>query len=217
MKENEKQKKVKHWLIEKGISIIPVVFIMFFFTVKILSNQSELMLNIINHSKLFLNKIFCQETINSLGTISAILIGFNVTIMSVFGTSYSQAVVTISDKKLTSTFTSYAKMSLWSSFIFFLATIFHETVFSFSFSIFIYTFIFLWVLTSFVRFAIIVLRMYEVNIENTSKSSKEKKEESHEITIILREIREQLKNEKNLSDDDYFQNIKKMSDDQRKE
>ncbi len=217
--ENEKKKlkRLLNWLIEKGLNCLPMAFFILAVSLMLGSIYNDTLLEYYNLIQSFMSdKIFTSARTEALSTIAVVLIGFNVTIMSVFGSSYSKAIVIISQNDGTKDFTSYSKSSLFSSFIFFICTIFSDTL-AVDFFTFIYTSIFIWVITSFVRFTVIVLKMYDVNIKEAAQIAGEEAKEKGELINSLRELKEIMRVKETLANEDYFNNIKATAELQKKE
>ncbi|QUH21431.1 hypothetical protein [Alkaliphilus sp. B6464] len=183
---------------------------------KLLSLKYTIFMETYNCIFSFLNAdILTDARVEMLTTISVVLIGFNVTIMSVFGSSYSQAVVEISDKNLCENFIKYAKKFLIVTFIFFIITIFYD-VMKWEFFVFIYISVFISVIMEFIRFSAIVLKMYDVNISDASSAVEKQKKYQDETIKLLRQIKDDLQVENTKSNTEYFNEMKEAMDIQRK-
>lgn len=142
--------------------------------------------------------MFATNRMSMLSTISVVLIGIYITVVSVFGSSQSVAIVKISKADLGGKFISYAELALISSFIHFIITIFYyeSTLF-----LYIYSIIFVWMITSFIRFVTVIFKMYKDNINSFAKiiedDEREKREFRNKFFIMYNEIEKLSKKENN--------------------
>lgn len=204
--ENGLLKKLKSGcIIEKWILFIPIVFLVLSTILYFLSFSDSLLKNCFQiFEQLLKTKIFSETRVSSLINISVVLIGFYITIMSIFGSNFSTAIVDISEKGLGGKFIAYTKGSLISAFIYFIVTIFFD-IFKLKFFIFIYSAIFLWVITNMIRITYITIKLYGYNINNANEEIKKQNNVNQQMITLLQEIKD-LHNRK---DDQYYQNLKK--------
>ncbi len=176
-------------IIEKWIMKIPIIFAALLFFIYLLSykilffNKSYLILSN------FLNRLFAKDRMSTLINISVVLIGFYVTIMSIFGSNVSAAIVKLSENELSENFIKYIKSGLFFAFSYFFLTIFFD-VFKSNLFIIIYTTVFLLVLSSCIRICLISIKLYQYNIENASELSKEAEKNQEQILTLLQEIKD---------------------------
>ncbi|SET55845.1 hypothetical protein SAMN05660297_02759 [Natronincola peptidivorans] len=208
--------KVHNLIIEKGLRFIPLGFILVAVIIKFFSFQiGSVELFYIGVHKFLSEIIFTQTRLEMLSTISVVLIGFNVTIMSVFGSSYSQAIIRISEENLSANFITYSKNSLVASFVFFIITMFFDAI-PLEFFIFIYTTSFLTIIVEFIRFTAVVLKMYEVNIDSASDAVKIQEEERKELIGLLREIKDIYSIQNIQSNTDHYDKMKEAMKKEKK-
>ncbi|WP_039241035.1 hypothetical protein [Clostridium botulinum] len=186
-KSNTMYKKLNNifgMLIETIIQYIPLVFLIIITAMYILPFRNCLD----PIFKWLIIDIFTKERVSSLVNISVILVGFYVTIMSIFGSNSCIAVVEMSKAKLANKFTSYIKKALLSTFIFLIYTIFYDTV-KFRFLMFLYVIIFTWVIANLIRVAYLSIKLYEHNIKKAYTINEEQNKLNKEVLLLLREIK----------------------------
>lgn len=191
-------------IIEEWILKIPIAFLILSGILFVLSFTSIFFNNIFTIFDTFLkNQMFTSTRISQLINVSVVLIGFYMTIMSIFGSNPSQAIVNISKGGLSRKFISYIKNSLLSTFIFFIVTIFFD-FFTSKFFVLIYGTIFLWVLMNMIRMTYITIKLYGYNISNANKALAEKNKQKREMLSLLQEIKD-LHDKNSI---EYYNNIK---------
>lgn len=134
------------------------------------------------------SSIFDQQRINSLINVSVVLIGFYVTIMSIFGSNSSVAVVAISKANLSHKFTSYIRTALISTFIYLIFTIFYDAI-KLEFIILLYTINFLWVVVNLIRIAYLSINLYDYNIKQSANIKENEDKNNQEILNLLKDIK----------------------------
>lgn len=91
-----KIKKSLNILIEFYLTKLPLIYLFIAFIIKYSFNKSSIIFIKYNESELFIDTVlFSSNRLEMLITISVVLIGFYVTIISVFGSGYSQAIVNV--------------------------------------------------------------------------------------------------------------------------
>jgi hypothetical protein len=135
-------------------------------------------------ARLLINNVISVQ-INTLTTVSAVLIGFYVTTMSVFGTSLSSSILKISKSKLVDKFIEYSVTALVSAFIFLLLSIFLNVLPDKLIKVHIYFALFLFMITAAIRFAFIVILMYRDNIDSANKIIEQDKKERERLLALL--------------------------------
>jgi len=205
--------KIINIFIEDILNVLPYLFlvfsfILFYFDIPPLEGAFH------NLYIFLIEQLFTRDRINTLTTVAVVLIGFYVTIMSVFGANYSQAVLKISNSKLSKKFTGYAGQGLVVTFVYFVFTIFYDTV-GWKFFIFIYGFTFLLVISNFIRFAMIILKMYDENINSASEVIAEEQKTRNELITILRQIKDTC-NTSVTNNSDYFYKLEEKLEENKK-
>ena len=191
-------------IIEKWIITVPIVFLILSFILYVLSYINVFLKNCFIIFQQFLKlQIFSSTRISALINISVVLIGFYITIMSIFGSNSSTAIIDISREGLSGKFMSYIKNSLISTFSYFIVTIFFD-VFKFEFFVFIYATIFLWVIVNMIRIIYITIKLYGYNIENANIKIEEQNKRDSEMIKLLQEIKD-LQNKNGI---EYYKNLK---------
>ena len=111
-------------IIEKWLFIIPIFyFIIIILNYRFSTFQYPLKEYFVQFST-SLSTTIIPKQLNALTTVSAVLIGFYVATMSVFGTSISNAILKISKGNKVRSFIEYSCNALSSAFIFLLYSIF---------------------------------------------------------------------------------------------
>lgn len=212
-----KLKKVFSYIIEFILPKLPLMLLVLSALVEFLSPSGTPLSTYIHKIKFFLDeRLFTVSRLEMLTTISVVLIGFYITVISVFGSSYSQAVVIISKNQYSNLFIKYASYAILSAFIYFLLTIFYD-VFQWDFFVFIYTSIFLWLVANFIRFSLIILLMYKENINKASDIVENEEKYKRELFTILKEIKERYTFNEMQNEIYRFNKIKEISSKQRGE
>ncbi|MFW5794915.1 MAG: hypothetical protein ACOCV1_05485 [Bacillota bacterium] len=156
-------------------------------------------------------ELLVESRVSTLTTISVVLIGFYITVMSVFGTSHSKAIVKISRNDLGEKFMKYANRAIMTTFVYFLATIFfdllnHRVLFYF------YTSVFIYMITNFIRFSSIVLAIYKENITEASDIMDQEIKEKKQLLRLVREIKDLSFEKNNQDDEERLKKIKEMTE-----
>ena len=215
---DKKIKKIKikfikcfNQFIEKYLNYLAFIFLIIIFAIYVLSIKFSFFQKLEITIYSFINlELFIESRISTLTTISVVLIGFYITVMSIFGTSYSKAIVKISRNDLGNKFMNYANISIFITFIYFLLTIFFD-IFNNKLFLYFYSSIFIYTITNFIRFSSIVLKMYKVNITKASNIIDKELKEKKDLMRILKEIRDLNFEEKSKSSGEEFKNIKEKT------
>lgn len=166
-------------MLEKLLLFLPLVYIIIVICDFVVHGQ-----HIDHFARLLINNVI-SEQINTLTTVSAVLIGFYVTTMSVFGTSLSSSILKISKSKLVDKFIEYSVTALVSAFIFLLLSIFLNVLPDKLIKVHIYFTLFLFMITAAIRFAFIVILMYRDNIDSADKIIEQDKKERERLLALL--------------------------------
>jgi len=202
--------RLKKWFnkfIEKHLNYFGLVFLVITLLLYGLSNNFSIIRKIEFFIYDFLKfELLVESRVSTLTTISVVLIGFYITVMSVFGTSQSKAIVKISRNNLGDKFMNYANRSIVTTFIYFLATIFFDLL-NHRVLLYFYTSIFIYMITNFIRFSSIVLAMYKENITEASDIMDQEIKEKKQFLKLLREIKDSNSEINNQEDEE---RLKKM-------
>jgi hypothetical protein len=209
--------ELKKWFnkfIEKYLNYLGLVFLIITLLLYAFSNN----FSFIRKLEIFIYKflrfeLLVESRVSTLTTISVVLIGFYITVMSVFGTSQSKAIVKISRNNLGDKFMNYANRSIVTTFVYFLATIFFDLL-NHRVLLYFYTSIFIYMITNFIRFSSIVLAMYKENITEASDIMDQEIKEKKQLLKLLREIKDS-NSERNNKDGE--ERLKKMIEKTEKE
>lgn len=178
-------------IIENGIEylfligvVINILIILNMYTIKI-----EYLCNLYNsYLSYILNNILAEDNRELLINILSILLGFIITIISVFGIGYSKATVKICEENLEKKFCTIAKKILCIATILLIIVFFGYDmrkiqIFTMGFFLLlIYFFI------KFIVFGMIVLKMFNYNIQNSKKEFEEDEKLKKEIILLLRKM-----------------------------
>lgn len=204
--------------IEKWLQYLPVIYLLFAGTYSCLGKRKiifiEEFIEITNALYMIFNN---PDKISTFTMVSAILIGFYVTSMSVFGTSLSHAIIKISKNKLTKKFIYYSVTALSSAFVFLLYSIFSDVMKSTFLRTHLYFTIFIIMIIFAIRFSYIILYMYYYNINQATKVAEEEEAKKKELQAIIKSIESYLKYEKNPLAERKRNELKKEIKRQRKE
>jgi len=202
--------RLKKWFnkfIEKHLNYFGLVFLVITLLLYGLSNNFSIIRKIEFFIYDFLKfELLVESRVSTLTTISVVLIGFYITVMSVFGTSQSKAIVKISRNNLGDKFMNYANRSIVTTFIYFLATIFFDLL-NHRVLLYFYTSIFIYMITNFIRFSSIVLAMYKENITEASDIMDQEIKEKKQLLKLLREIKD---SNSEINNQDGEERLKKM-------
>lgn len=172
-------------IIEKWLFIIPIFyFIIIILNYRFSTFQYPLKEYFVQFST-SLSTTIIPKQLNALTTVSAVLIGFYVATMSVFGTSISNAILKISKGNKVRSFIEYSCNALSSAFIFLLYSIFLDAIKNKFFNPDFYFVIFLWMIIAAIRFAALVILMYHDNITNATKVIKNDQNVTDRIVALL--------------------------------
>ncbi|SDC57461.1 hypothetical protein [Halanaerobium congolense] len=208
---------LKKWFnkfIEKYLNYFSLVFLVITLLLYGLSNNFSIIKKLEFFIYDFLKfELLVESRVSTLTTISVVLIGFYITVMSVFGTSQSKAIVKISRNNLGDKFMNYANRSIVTTFVYFLATIFFDLL-NHRVLLYSYTSIFIYMITNFIRFSSVVLAMYKENITEASDIMDQEIKEKKQLLKLLREIKDS-NSERNNQDSE--EKLKKMIEKTEKE
>ena len=137
---------------------IPIAVTIILFTLTGINHLSEFSFNI-----LMLNEIIPNNTT----TISIMLIGFYIVIISLLGTNISLAIKKISKEKLGEKFVSSVGIGIISSFLFLILSILSKKYISNEFFMIFFYSSFTFIMARFLSFSLIALRIFEYNIVNS--------------------------------------------------
>jgi hypothetical protein len=207
-------KKRFNKFIEKHLNYFGLVFLVITLLLYRFSNN----FSIIKKAEIYIYEflkleLFIESRVSTLTTISVVLIGFYITVMSVFGTSQSKAIVKISRNNLGDKFMNYANRSIVTTFVYFLATIFFDLL-NYRVLLYFYTSIFIYMITNFIRFSSIVLAMYKENITEASNIMDQEVKEKKQLLKLLREIKDSNSERNNQEGEE---RLKKMMEKTEKE
>lgn len=193
-KEETKLNKIKKALchiflefIESWFMWLPIFYLastwIVYFHWDISSNSNAFVKFADNTESIFINLI--QPQASTFITVSAILIGFYVTTMSVFGTSVSQAVVKISKGGRSKQFIKYSSSALFFAFLLLIFSIALDVMPWLYIKTHLYITVFLWMLFSAIRFAVIIIVMYWLNINSANEAIKREHEERAQLLTAI--------------------------------
>lgn len=208
----EKTKKnlkyLLNYLIEVIIPIIPYCYIIIS-ALRSLVQVDDLRLAIAfqEFEKNVDAKLFSTTKIEMLTTISVVLIGFYITVMSVFGTSYSKSIIEISGANLGKKFIRYSSLSLGYAFLFLVTAVMYD-VFSFTFKSGLLFFLLIAMLTNCARYTIIVMLMYSTNISSAKQNSDICDNQNKEIISLLHKISSSISVNNITNNQEYIEKLK---------
>jgi hypothetical protein len=159
--------------------------------------------------KSFLNK----DKTNMLITVGVFLVGFYVTVMSVLGSSYSAAMLKISEEGLSKKFVRCAVIAFFIGFVFLIFTVLYDLLKPNTFFTFFYLALIFSTLTEALRFSIIVMHIYYSNIKHASDEIKNKAQTEEKLMNLLILMESRLNDSKPLpkvDSDDYIQTLRKQ-------
>lgn len=152
--------------IEKWILLVPILYLAFvLFINQVFSEQASRIFHSFYDTN-YIYRMMISPQISTLTTVSAVLIGFYVTTMSVFGTSTSHAASKIADGNKTDQFIRYSCTALGSAFCVLLYSIILPILPWIFAKTHLYIACFLYMIFSAIRFAAVVMVMYSDNINS---------------------------------------------------
>lgn len=219
-----KDSKLKEYGIEVAETVLEYVFprwiplglICVLILMKLLSYEVEAVAALLtSYNNLLSQEILSSDVIESLIGFPVMLIGVYITVISVFGIGFSKATVLLSESNAVDKFIKYAQVSILSAIILLFSTILHEVISWDNWSI-VYLIIILWATTNFLRFIIITLRMYTINIREANqierKSDELMKTLIHEVKLLRQE-----NIGKEYASNDYFEELVRTNEKKKEE
>jgi len=167
---------------------------------------------IVETEKKITSTFLTEGKTNMLITVGVFLVGFYVTVMSVLGSSYSAAVVKISEEDLSRKFVRVAVASFFSGFIFLVITVLFDIMSKSTFFTIFYLSLILLVLTEALRFSTIIMNIYYSNIKHASDEVEKKNESEKQLLEILIRMESKLYNDPNnppVDSKDYMQELRR--------
>jgi len=209
----EKMQKIKkegiaNIFFERVLTKIPFIFLF-----------CVIIINYINNKNIFLkitkefakNYLLLDNRVEMLITVSVVVIGFYITVISVFGSNYSIAIVKVSEFNKTNDYIKYAERAVISAFFHFIMLIFYDLwIAKNQIFIFIYLTLFSWLIATFIRFSSITFKMYKYNIKKAYELLEKEKRDKEDLLILINKIKNMLE-VRNINNEEYFKRLQEES------
>lgn len=207
----DKINKLYDQLIEFVFPIwLPIIAIIFLIIVSIFHKHCENIYSQVLALNFYIDKIiFKEELLGSLLEIPIVLLGIYITIISVFGIGFSKATILVAQNNKSGYFIKYAQTAIISAIMLLVSTIVYDLI-----SLKIWTLIYLdfliWCLANFVRFIIITMKMYTINIKEANNEAIKADEKVEELITKLNKVISEKSNQ-DITSDEYFNRVAKAN------
>lgn len=182
-------------IIEKWVFCIPIIYLALsiVYTKPSVEFASHLFRYFSHSNFIYKNMIYPQ--ISTIITVSAVLIGFYVTSMSVFGTSASYATNKIANGNKTDQFIKYSCVALGTAFVVLLYSVVLPVLPWIFAKTHLYIFCFLFMILAALRFAAVVILMYSININTIGGAMNQQVEVFQELVECIKNVKLQFNQE----------------------
>jgi hypothetical protein len=222
VKLSETQSKFEEALVDKSSLIIEkylpwfaylilVICLVVWFGFTFVPEDWNIYIKVVEIEKKITTSFLTKDKTNMLITVGVFLVGFYVTVMSVLGSSYSAAVVKISEEGLSRKFVRVAVASFFIGFIFLIITVLYDIMSKSTFFTIFYLSLILSTLTEALRFSTIVMHIYYSNIKHAADEVEKKNETEQQLMEILLRMESKLydPNSPSVDSEDYLEELRR--------